>query len=173
MKKQRVIWTYDTSKWDRKEAKEMFVELRGRNPEDEEDIDYFISQENDLCLDCEKENVECFERRYGTKHYVVLADLGLWNGRYDGGKVIKGLWGAIQKCFEDYNTIYQDGKRLKVTAHHHDGTNHFQIRELTPRGLEFWYKHQYDYSDRKLNETLFNDSHYSNEVKLFNEMYGW
>ena len=173
MKKQRMIWSYDTSKWDRKEAKEMFIELRGRDPEDDEDIDYFISQENDLCLECERDNVECHERLHGVKHYVVLADLGLWNGRHDGGKVIEGLWNAIQKCFEDYNTVYQDGKRLKVTAHHHDGTNYFQIRELTQRGLDFWYKHQYDYSDRKLNETLFNDSHYSNEVKLFNEMYGW
>ena len=65
------------------------------------------------------------------------------------------------------------GKRVKVKAIHHDGTNYFQIRELTDRGYEYWQNHQYDMSDRELHHRLFKDSHYSHEVSLFNKIYGW
>ena len=62
---------------------------------------------------------------------------------------------------------------MKVTAHHHDGTNCFQIKELTKRGEEFAERHKWDMSDRELHQKLFNDSHYSRNVRAFKEIYGW
>lgn len=170
--KKKMIWSYDTYNWDREEMIGLYKEIYDHSPSEEE-LYEFIEDENLRCLEDEQTNIEFYEKQYGTKHYIIIASLGLWNGRFDGGKIIKGLWNSISKCFEDYNEIYQDGKRVKVTAHHHDGTNYFEIRELTDKGIEYWERHEYDMSDRELHTRLFKDSHYSHEVSLFNELYGW
>ena len=170
-KKINEIWNYDTCAYDKEEMKQEYEEIYGETP-DEEELDRFIEDTNDMFLDDERSNVEFYEKQYGQKTYIILADLGLWDGRAEGGKIIKGLWNAISKCFEDYNHIYEYRRRLCVDAIHHDGTNHFQIKELTPRGLEYIEKNPY-MPDRELHQHLFRDSHYSNEVKLFKTIYGW
>lgn len=106
--------------------------------------------------------------------YLVIASLGLWDGRFPGGKIIEGsLYNAIIECFEDYNRIYMEGKQLKVDAIHHDGTNHFIIKKLTDRGIEFYNNHYYDYDDRTMHQKLFKDAHYTHSVDFFARIYGW
>ena len=106
--------------------------------------------------------------------YLVIASLGLWNGSFDGGKIIDGyLSEAIGACFEDYNKVYWQDKNLKVKAIHHDGTNHFVIKKLTDRGIEFYNNHYYDYDDRTMHQKLFKDAHYSHSVDFFAKLYGW
>lgn len=170
--KKKMIWSYDTYNWDKDDAKATYKEFYERDPSEQE-LEDLIYEENQRYLEDEQGNIEFYEETHGVKHYVILADLGLWYGHRDGGKIVKGLWNAISACFEDYNEIYQDGKRVKVTAHHHDGTNCFEIRELTDKGIEYMERHEDDMSDRELHTRLFKDSHYSHEVSMFNEMYGW
>ena len=106
--------------------------------------------------------------------YLIIASLGLWNGRFDGGKIIDGyLTEAIQTCFEDYNKVYWQDKNLKVEAIHHDGTNHFIIKKLTDRGIDYLNRHQWDMRDKELHQRLFNDSHYTHSVRFFADLYGW
>ena len=60
---------------------------------------------------------------------VVIADLGLWNGRKPGYKVIES--GNISDCLvddSDYCEWYCDSNNLRCTAHYHDGTNHYLYR---------------------------------------------
>ena len=171
--KKKIVWSYDTSNWDKNEAKEYFFEANGYKTEDEYELQEFINEMNSEYLYDEQANIEFYEKSHGEKYYIVLADLGLWNGRFDGGKVIQGLWNAISECFEDYNEIYQEDQLLRVKAIHHDGTNYFTIRELTPRGLEYYRNNDGVKSDRHVHERLFYESHYSNHVKMFNELYGW
>ena len=170
-KKVNEIWSSYTYNWDREGMKMEYEEIYEKTP-DEEELDRFIEDTNTMYLDDEYANITFYEEEHGAKTYVILADLGLWNGRAEGGKIIKGLWNAISKCFEDYNHIYEYRRRLCVDAIHHDGTNHFQIKELTPKGLEYVENHPY-MSDRELHERLFKDSHYSHEVTLFKTIYGW
>ena len=170
-KKVNEIWNSNTYDWNEEEMKREYEESYGETP-NEEELYKFIDDTNTMYLEDECYNVECYEKEHGTKTYVILADLGLWNGRAEGGKIIKGLWNAISKCFEDYNHIYEYKRRLCVDAIHHDGTNHFQIKELTPKGLEYVENHPY-MSDRELHQRLFKDSHYSHEVTMFKKMYGW
>ena len=65
------------------------------------------------------------------------------------------------------------GKRLTTTCTHHDGTNFFEIKELTPRGVTFKTNSGKTLTDRELHHKLFTDSHYSREVTMFKEIYGW
>ena len=168
-KKVKEIWSFNTYDWDREEMKQEYEEVYEETP-DEEELDRFIEDTNDMYLNDERNNVEFYEKQHGQKTYIILADLGLWYGHAEGGKIIKGLWNAISECFEDYNHIYEYRRRLYVDAIHHDGTNHFQIKELTPKGLDYVENHQY-MSDRELHQRLFRDSHYSHEVSMFKTMY--
>lgn len=129
---------------------------------------------NDQCEDrwnVITEEIDYLDER-GT--YLVIASLGLWNGRFDGGKIIDGyLTDAIKACFEDYNKVYWQDKNLKVEATHHDGTNYFIIKKLTDRGIEFYNNHYYDYDDRTMHQKLFKDAHYTHSVDFFARIYGW
>ena len=61
---------------------------------------------------------------------LVIADLGLWNGRFSGYKEIGS--GRISDCLysnTDYCTWYVDGYGdLRCDAVHHDGANHYLYR---------------------------------------------
>lgn len=61
---------------------------------------------------------------------LVIADLGLWNGRRSGYKEIES--GNIRDCLyadADYSTWYVDRLGdLRCDAIHHDGTNHYLYR---------------------------------------------
>lgn len=170
--KKNMIWSYDTSNWDKEEMKNMYEEAYEEIPNDEI-LQKYIDDVNDDYLGDVRSEIEFYEKKNEPKQYIVLADLGLWNGRFDGGKILTGLWEAISECFEDFNEIYEEGGKLKVVAHHHDGTNYFEIKELTERGEEYAERHKWDMNDRELHQKLFNDSHRSRNVRLFKEIYGW
>lgn len=63
---------------------------------------------------------------------IVIGDLGLWNGRFSGYKMIES--GNIQDCLYsdcDYNEWYVDKLGdLRCTAVHHDGRNHYLYRAI-------------------------------------------
>ena len=67
-----------------------------------------------------------------SKPIIVIADLGLWNGRKSGYKMIDS--GNIKDCLYsdcDSNEWYVDQKGdLRCTAIHHDGTNHYLYRVI-------------------------------------------
>ena len=61
---------------------------------------------------------------------IVIADLGLWDGRHTGYKTIPS--GKISDCLYDndcaYAEWYCDRYDMRFTGHHHDGTNHYLYR---------------------------------------------
>lgn len=61
---------------------------------------------------------------------IVIADLGLWDGRHSGYKEIPS--GNIRDCLysdNDYSTWYVDELGdLRCDDSHHDGTNHYLYR---------------------------------------------
>lgn len=62
---------------------------------------------------------------------IVIADLGLWNGRRKGYKIINS--GNIKDCLYDdcdYITWYCDRYNFRAVACHHDGINRYLYREL-------------------------------------------
>lgn len=168
----RTIWNYDVSLWDKDEQREFFEETYDHVPSEDE-LCEFMEQTNSEYLDDVISEIEHYEAIHGKKKYVIRARLGLWNGTFDGGKVVCGLANVIHECFEDFNSIYVDGRCLKISASHHDGTNTFEIKELTDKGVTYVERHDYDTEPRELHAKLFGSSNYSREVKLFAELYGW
>ena len=115
-KKRRVIWTNeDYDEW----CEEMKVEIT------EEEITpeyYAFCCENNL--DDERMNLDIDVDGY----IVAFADLGLWNGRYNGSKLVGDNVKDILSSDCDYCTWYCDEHNVRLDAKHHDGTNHILYR---------------------------------------------
>lgn len=61
---------------------------------------------------------------------LVIADLGLWNGRRQGYKILGKRVSDILFSDADYVEWYSDGHNIKATATHHDGTNYYEYRVI-------------------------------------------
>jgi hypothetical protein len=95
----------------------------------EDGLNEYAYQDNSDWLECEKCNLS---KPMNTK-FLIIADLGLWDGRRSGFRVmeIKNL----NQIFDVYNsdsetTFYCDRYDVKVRCTHHDGTNYYTIREI-------------------------------------------
>ena len=61
---------------------------------------------------------------------IAFAELGLWNGKKSGYKILKNNVNAIFSISEDYNEYYVDAWNVRAKCVHHDGTNSILYRKL-------------------------------------------
>ena len=83
--------------------------------------------------------------------WLVIADIGTWQGRSPGGRIFDTLQAAISTICSnmEYVTITEtDRGSVHVTCIHHDGRNHFDVYRLSERG-KTWYENHGDYLDRQ------------------------
>lgn len=125
--KKHIIWSNmnlgDPEEWDFEDKDEMT----------EEEIQERIYELNSSYLDDERINLKKI-----INPILIIADLGLWNGRRQGYKIIESgnisdiLW-DIFYADADYAEWYSDGKDIRGTIIHHDGTNNYLYREIKDR----------------------------------------
>ena len=122
MKEKHVIWSnYDLNYEDWKD------DLKEEYPEMTEDERTSLMYEiNNSYLDDERANLNL----QLSRPILVVADLGRWNGRFQGYREIPS--GNIRDCLysdTDYSTWFVDKLGdLRCDAIHHDGTNHYLYR---------------------------------------------
>lgn len=61
---------------------------------------------------------------------IAIGDIGRWNGRVHGYKILGNNISNILYSDCDYCEWYSDGYNIKFTGHHHDGTNYYEYRIL-------------------------------------------
>lgn len=92
---------------------------------DEHEQYHLIEDMNMEYLDDERMNLN----KKVDGRILVIADLGLWNGRRQGYKI---LGNTISDILYDRNgeylEWYGDGYNIKATVSHHDGTNYYEYR---------------------------------------------
>lgn len=106
-------------------------------------------------------------------HWLMTADLGLWNGRREGGMVFQDVYSAVMQCVAnmDYCTIHEDDYgNVRITGIHHDGTNYYYIYRLSDRG-EKWLASHSDENREHICRTL-DKPHYRRAAKLLGLLYG-
>lgn len=100
---------------------------------------------------------ECFKENFRYGPYkdakcMITGNLGLWNGHPSISPVLcDNILEAVEKCIsgrgiDAWDVKGEDGV-IKVNAYHHDGTNAFEIRVLSKRGLEEVERLKYMYED--------------------------
>lgn len=122
MDDKHIIWSdinLDLDDW-----RESLEELYPNYPEDELYTIMYKSNAENLYDERENLNIQL------PREIIVIGDLGLWNGRAHGYKMIES--GNIKDCLQsdcDMNEWYVDKLGdLRCTAIHHDGTNYYLYR---------------------------------------------
>lgn len=60
---------------------------------------------------------------------LVIADLGRWNGRFQGYKVIgRNLQDILSAIGDDEAHFYSDGKNIRADGYNHDGHSYYLFR---------------------------------------------
>lgn len=105
---------------------------------------------------------------------IVLGDIGRWNGRVCGYKLIQS--GNIRDCLSDncdYCTWYCDRYNFRFDGIHHDGTNHYLYRQLRP---ELTYEQRDNFLWKLRNEAVSDRTirRYTKSIRPeIAKVYGW
>lgn len=122
--KKYMIWSnrnLDLDDW-REDLLENYPELAG----DESALYDLMYETNNSYLDDERVNLDI----QLSAPIVVIGDLGLWDGRRMGYKLIRS--GNIKDCLYDNNDCVEwwvdERNNLRAMSSHHDGTNYLLYR---------------------------------------------
>lgn len=168
--KKRIIWSntdLDIDDW--REGYREFLEINelDYDPDDEDAIYAWMAETNNMYLEDERANLDIpTEGRI-----LVIADLGLWNGRRQGYRILPANVNRIFDVSHDYIEWYSDGYNIRAKDYHHDGTNFYEFRVIREdrdidRLLEAIYNGE-EISRKKLN-------YYTKSLhKYVAKVYGW
>lgn len=122
-----------------------------------------------------KENLKDFFLNRGRK-WMIFGEVGRWNGVYKSGTLFETFddffYKATKDC--DYWKFYDENGHLYLTCSHHDGTCHYEIKELTDKGIQ--YLENWEYGNDKRTEEyvhtqIFNK--YSRLPRFAEKVYGY
>lgn len=127
-------------------------------------------------IDWESEFDE-LKKFFQGKTVGFFGEVGLWHGTYKAGKIgdfEQLFWRAIEDC--DYFKFYDENGHLYFTCTHHDGTNHFEIKELTKKGREYLsnFEDWYFVNDKRTEEYVHDQIYkrYSKLPRFAEKVYG-
>lgn len=138
MSKEFKRMVFDSEGYTYDEAKDFLINDQGiENPSDDEIYDE-INECNQIALKDDR-----FEFATRTKNVegniIAIADVGRWNGRKAGIKLLDSLEDIIDFMTRyDSFELFIDRYNLKGIGHHHDGTDYLTFREIKPK---FDYEH--------------------------------
>lgn len=99
-----------------------------------------------LFYDCQAEDLDnTLEDLDHYPAYIISANVGRWNGRFEAYKIIDTLK-DLYKFLEDSTKITLDTTTgtLQITTAHHDSTNYLTIKPLSTRGCTYRDNHYFD-----------------------------
>jgi hypothetical protein len=131
--KKRIIWSNtDLNIDDWRDGYKEYLEINERDdedPNDEDAIYEWMVETNNMYFEDEQHNLN----KELEGRIIIIADLGLWNGRKQGYKLlgtnINTIFNINSRGF-DYAEFYGDGHNIRGTEHHHDGTNYYLYRVI-------------------------------------------
>lgn len=104
-----------------------------RNFKLEEYYYYYVNNEiNDILDDVKYSNLN-------NETYIICGTVGTWRGPREIERLEpENLYNAVIRCVGNCNeySIYCDNGEIHIKAAHHDGTNEFFIKMLSPKGIE-------------------------------------
>lgn len=131
--KKRIIWSntdLNIEDWRNGYKEHLEInEIYDKDPDDEDAIYNWMVETNDEYLSDERMNLD---KKLDGK-ILIIADLGLWNGRKQGYKIVGAnlneIFNINSRGFY-YAEFYGDGHNIRGTEYHHDGTNYYLYRVI-------------------------------------------
>lgn len=108
--------------------------------------------------------------------WMLFGEVGRWNGVYKAGTLFETFedffYEAAKDC--DYIHFYDENGHLYLTCSHHDGTCHYEIKEVTDKGIQYLENWEYNWNDKRTEEyvhtQIFNK--YSRLPRFAEKVYG-
>lgn len=91
--------------------------------------------------------------------YIAVGSVGRWDGNFGGWTILENMhdfYDLIDGC--RYIEIKDDDGHLFIRCTHHDGTNSYELKELTYKGYNFYNYHSWNYDNKTLGKYLFNNN---------------
>ena len=130
MAKHTTIWK-SYGMYSLEETKQAEQDARERLEEFEDtttDVDTAVYEDVDMWFDDEKLNLN----KQLDGRILCIADMGLWNGRKSGYKILGNNLNEVLTCGIgcDEKEVYCDGRNVLAKGYHHDGRNYVEFREI-------------------------------------------
>jgi len=105
--------------------------------------------------------------------YILTGTAGLWDGRKKGGAIIRSYKDLSRAWAGMDNVKFTDERGVfNIYGYHHDGTNHWQVRKLTERGLKYLKRHpEWDEDPEELHTKLWGKG-YSVNLNYVKKVWG-
>lgn len=132
MTKKNLIYSTEIADWDSDEFRNDYQERYDLTDEEMEEVtdEELINcayEDNRIWQDDERHNLNITL----SNNIIVIADLGLWNGRRSGYKMLGNNINNVLNCScGDFYEVYCDRYNVCATDSHHDGTNYYTFREV-------------------------------------------
>lgn len=124
---------------------------------------------NDITWEDERARLMEF---FDSGYFLLQGDVGTWRGNMRGGYVIRGYYDLVKAWNDcDYVKIYDVNGHFYIECSHHDGTNFYEVKELTDKGYDYIDRHCWD-SEEEVHNKVFNSSNYSRLPHFAHKMYG-
>ena len=105
-------------------------------------------------------------------YYLLTGKVGRWNGTFDGGKFITTVNELLSSISHlDYITITDENGHLKIEGSHHDGSDSYELKKLTNKGIEYAERHGFA-RDRSLHKTIMENNLFSKLPRLAKQING-
>lgn len=75
----------------------------------------------------------------GESTWILQGTCGCWNGNHKVGMIFEDFEEMLNKAAKDcdYIHLYDKNGHLYLKCSHHDGTNYYEIKKVTDRGVEY------------------------------------
>ena len=122
--------------------------------------------------ECEKERLN---EHFEGKTVGFFGEVGRWDGVYKVGEIGK-FWPLFNKAITDcdYIRIYDENGHMYLTCSHHDGTCHFEIKEVTDAGVEYEDRYNENWNDKRKGHEVMTQifKRYSKLPRFAEKVYG-
>ena len=115
---------------------------------------------------------------FAGNSWLAMGTVGRWTGNHAAGTVFDNLdeffHSATKDC--DYWEIWDENGHLYMRCSHHDGTNYFEIKRLSRRGVGVLENWEFDYTNETpeeiMHETLWGCNLFSGLPHFAHTVYG-
>jgi len=171
--KERIIFNnYDLSDmYD--DAKECLIDNGIEDPSDDTIWNEIYDMSNSY-WDDEMDMIKEFDKNFNK--YLMVGEVGRWDGVFSGGKVFNTLQDAIYYAIKDcdYIKLYDENGVFKIHCSHHDGSCSFMIKAITDDGMNYLDRWEYNWNDKR-NEAYIHTQiikRYSKNLNFAHNVYG-
>lgn len=105
--------------------------------------------------------------------FLIKGAVGRWDGPAEAGQIVHSV-SEMSKAWTDceYVKLYDVDSHFFIQASHHDGTNRFEMKQLTKRGAEYADNHRWDMDPSELHTKLWESSTYTKLPNYAHRIYG-